>query len=390
MSILVYGATGFTGTLIAHALRAEAHDLILSGRDQTRLEALAEELEQAHPAAQGRVEIRPVQLHDLPALRDVAADAELILGCAGPFARIGAPLVEAALATERPYLDIAGEPAFLRDIYERHESEARRRGLLVVSGMAFEIALGDLGAHLVAHALAGDQALGPATADQPGDIAAIEEITISYALNRFRTTAGTRMTAGDSLAGPSWVWQRGRWDPIAPLSERRLVDFGTHVGQRSTLSYPSGEVITVPRHVHAKRVQTYLSLLDTGPMGDAITRVASILSPALPSLLRTTLGAQIRAQIRAPAPTTDDRKFASFAIACEARQGYDRARMIFTGTDPYGLTAAIACWSVEAILARKQAGTLPSGVCAPAEVFPAEEAIAAIRSRWQLDVYRSF
>ncbi len=397
MSIFLYGATGFTGTLIARGLRAEGFDLILSGRDRLRLEDLARDLEAQPEPASGNIELRPARLSDPTALAAAVGDATLILGCAGPFARIGAPLVEAALAAHVPYMDIAGEPAFLREVYERHESEARREQVLIVSGMAFEIALGDFGAHLAARALAGEHVLGPATADDPSHleaedspVAAIDEIAVAYALNRFRTSAGTRMTAGDSLSGPSFVWVGDRWDPIAPLSERRLVDFGHQVGERSTLSFPSGEVITVPRHVHARRVQTYLSLLDTGPMGDALTRVASFLSPVVPSVLRSTLGAQIQAQVNAPPPSADDRKFASFAISCEARRGYERARMIFTGNDPYGLTAAIACWSATDLHQRSLAGTLPSGVRAPAEVFPAEQAIDAIRARWRLDVYRSF
>ncbi|WP_428261957.1 hypothetical protein [Haliangium sp.] len=415
MSILVYGASGFTGALVARGLyryldqrrrsepSAPAPSLILGGRDRDRLAAVAAGLErlgrelsaaagaaEAEPDARVPIELRVAPVHDAEALDRTLDGVELVCACAGPFAQVGEPVVAAAVRAGVTYVDICSEQAFLRDIYEHYESPARTRNTLVLSGMGFEIALGDLGAAVAARAVAGAQAAGPHTGDEVGPVYELDEVGVYYALNRFRPTAGSHMAAAEGLTGPSWVWQRDRWDPVAPLSERRELDFGPKVGRRALLSFPSGEVITVPRHVHTRRVQTYVSLLDTGPLGDALTRVARLVSPAVPALLRGALGAQARAYRPRRAPTEEDRKFASFAVAAEARTGARRARITFTGADPYGLSAAIACWSVEALLERRRRGELPAGVLAPAEVFDPDQALRAIATRWRLDVDRRF
>lgn len=388
MSILVYGATGFTGALIAGALRAQGLDLVLSGRDAGRLEALAETL--AGDGA-GRLEVRPAAVHDGGALARAMSGVELAVACAGPFARLGEPVVAAAVQAGVPLLDVAGEQEYLRAVYERFESPARKRGVLVLSGMGLEIAIGDLGAHVAARAAAAT-AIGAAPA--PDETPRVDEVCVAYALNRFPPTAGTRMAALDALSRPGWVWIGDRWDPVPPLYERRVVNFGPGMGERATLSFPSGEVMTVPRHVHAGRVQTFLSLLDTGPLGDLVTRVARLVSPAVPALLRSALGAQMRAHIGKGTPdeqpSATDRKFASFAVACEARLRFEDARLVVTGNDPYGATAAIAAWAVEALRARMQRGALPAGVRTPSEVFAPEETLKALIVRCDLDAFRSF
>lgn len=388
MSVLVYGATGLTGTLIARALRARGVSLVLSGRDRSRLEHLARDLADALPDGPP-IEVRPAPIHDRAALDRALVGVALVLGCAGPFGRVGEPLVAAAVAHRVHYLDIAGEQGFLRDIYERYESAARNADVLVAGGFGLQGALGDLAAHLVARAL-----LARATDAGPDQDPTMDEIVVAYALSRFRPTAGSRLTASDTLSGPGWVWSGDRWDPVAPLAERRLINFGptmgTGEGARATLSFPSAEVVTVPRHTPARRISTYISLADTGPLGGWMTRVAPVLSPALPALFRSPLAAQLRAQLAAPAaPSDTDRKFAAFALVIEATRAFERARMLITGSDPYRVTATIACHAVERVLANADA-PIPTGVCVPAELLDPADALAALQQACGLGIEQTF
>ena len=75
------------------------------------------------------------------------------------------------------------------------------------------------------------------------------------------------------MSSPGVVWQLSRWDPIAAGADTREFGFPAPFGGRRAVSFPSGEVISVPRHVSARRVQTYLSL--DGALGS----IASRLSP---------------------------------------------------------------------------------------------------------------
>ncbi len=371
MRILVYGATGFTGTLVVHTLLERGFSVVLSGRDPARLEALARE------HADSNVEVRPARIHDDQSLRQAIDGSDLVINCAGPFLRIGEPVLAAAIDRGVRYVDTTGEQAFMRDMYERYESRARKAGVVVVNGLAFEITLGDLCAHLAARAL-----LENPDADEADEA---DEIAVAYAFSRFRTSAGTQLSGVESLAAPGCVWSGRRWDPVAPAAEHRLVDFGPTTGARSTLSFPSGEVITVPRHCRARRVQTFLSLADAGPFGDLVARFTPVVSPFLPMLLGP-LAALARSYAgTGKSPPSDlDRSYSMFSIVAEARRGDECERVLVTGADPYGVTAQVLGLAAERLGPETEVVT---GVRAPAEVFPAADMLAEIAERASLEVH---
>ena len=246
--IAIYGATGFTGTLVARALLAEGASVILAGRDQPRVDALAATLRGELGAGDAGIQARSASLADPASIRAALAGAAVVVDCAGPFARLGEPVVDAAIAAGICYLDTAGEQSFLRDMYQRKDAPARHAGIAVVNGMAFEIALGDWAAALAATALAGD------------DDGELDEVVVAYGLHRMRPTRGTRLSALEALGEPGVMWHSGRWDPVRPAAERRTFNFGASSGGREAVSFPSGEVISVPRHVATRRVQTFVSL----------------------------------------------------------------------------------------------------------------------------------
>ncbi len=80
--IALYGATGYTGRLVAAELAAAQADFVLSGRNQGKLDALAEELE-------GKPAVQAAALDDQVALRSLLSDCAAVIDCAGPFIRHG-------------------------------------------------------------------------------------------------------------------------------------------------------------------------------------------------------------------------------------------------------------------------------------------------------------
>lgn len=367
MRVAVYGATGFTGSMVSRALAAGGAALILSGRDRRRLEEAAAAL---GPGCE--VEVRPAAVHDAGALAAALRGADVVVGCAGPFTQIGEPVVREAIAAGAIYLDTAGEQHFLREMYERYESAARRGGACVVNGFGFEIALGDLAAALAGAALPG----------RP-----LDEIAVYYLLNRFRPTRGTQLSALESLRGPGSVWVGDRWDQAAPASERRTVG-DPELGERACVSFPSGEVITVPRHLEVRRVQTYVGISGDSALEKIMERAAGLLGPAVRLMARTPLLAQLRAAVETlpAAPSDDDRDDSTFAIIAEARRGFERQRVTVRGRDIYGVTAEAIAWAAAELAGREPR---PSGVLAPAEAFDPEAALAALADRCNLELVRS-
>jgi len=139
--LLVYGATGFSGRLISAAAQAAGLDVIIAGRDRTRLQAVASSL---------GVPMRVVRLGDRAGFDCALQDIQVMLNVAGPFAATASPVLDACIRTNTHYLDVSGElPSFIAS--HRYDATARNQGLMVMPGVGFVVTASDcLAAHVAA------------------------------------------------------------------------------------------------------------------------------------------------------------------------------------------------------------------------------------------------
>ena len=105
--IVVYGATGATGARVCRELAHRGAAFAIAGRDARKLEALAPEL--------GDPPVKVAAADDPDALVAAFEGAAVVASCAGPFGRIGEPVVAAAIAAGAHNIDTAGEQNILRD-----------------------------------------------------------------------------------------------------------------------------------------------------------------------------------------------------------------------------------------------------------------------------------
>lgn len=137
---LIYGATGYSGKLIARTAMERALPAVVAGRDGPKIAALAQRL---------GLEGRAVGLDDSWRLEDALRDVDVVLNAAGPFARTASPLVDACLRTGTHYLDIAGEIGVFAEI-RRRDAAARERGVMLMPGVGINVVASDcLAAHVV-------------------------------------------------------------------------------------------------------------------------------------------------------------------------------------------------------------------------------------------------
>src|SRR3954471_8343004 len=109
--IVVFGATGYTGRLIAERLVASGARPVLAGRNEARLAELAERL--------GGLEVaRADAMRQNTVFGLVDSPDDVLVATVGPFAKWGGPAVRAAVAAGCTYLDSTGEPAFIRSVFE--------------------------------------------------------------------------------------------------------------------------------------------------------------------------------------------------------------------------------------------------------------------------------
>jgi short subunit dehydrogenase-like uncharacterized protein len=355
--IAVYGATGYTGRLVAAELLRRNADVVLAGRNRSKLAIVAEDL--------GGARIAVVPLEDEAGLRRLLEPCTAVIACAGPFRLHGEPVVAAAVDSGTHYLDTTGEQRFMRTVFEDYGPRAEAAGVALVPAMGFDYVPGDLIAALTA------EGMGP-----------LEEITLAYAVGGWdvigpRATRGTARSALGIISEGDLEFDGGELREASGGVSRGTFQFPAPLGRQRMLRYPAGEHITVPRHVRTSRVRTMLTAATVMPH-PRLARAAPALMPALSATTRTPLRRGLEALIsRLPeGPTDEARERASYTVVCEAWHGSRHRRGIVRGNDVYGTTART---TVEGALLCSAAGYDRKGALAPAQAFDPREFLRSLR-----------
>lgn len=151
LDIVVFGATGFTGGLVAQYLASQPEPVrwALAGRDAQKLERVRSGLSlRGHKPA-----IIVADASDAAALAEMAGRTRVVLTTVGPYVRYGEPLVEACARAGTHYVDLTGEPPFVALTRERYHAIARESGAKIVHACGFDSIPHDLGAYFTVQAL---------------------------------------------------------------------------------------------------------------------------------------------------------------------------------------------------------------------------------------------
>lgn len=349
--IAVYGASGYTGRLIAAELARRGADLVLAGRDRAKLERVAAEV--------GGAAIAVAALDQPAALRELLAPCAAVIACAGPFALHGEPLVRSAVETATAYVDTTGEQPFIRRVFEVHGPAAERAGTPLVPAMGFDYMPGDMIAALTCEG-----------------VDAVEDVHLAYSVRSFGPSRGTTASALGQIGDDDVEWRGGALVAASRAVRRPEHDFPPPVGRQRMTRYPAGEHITVPRHVETENVRTALTAA-TAAGHPRLAPLVGVTMPAIQWLLRTRARGLIERGVdRLPeGPSVADRERSAFTIDCHVRAGAGRRRGVISGRDVYGLTAAS---TVEAALrlAGREGG--PVGALAPSQAFAPADFIASM------------
>jgi short subunit dehydrogenase-like uncharacterized protein len=344
MSIVLYGATGYTGRLVARELARRGLDFTLSGRSAERLRRLADEERIDAP-------VRAASIDDERALRELLGDARVVVDCAGPFTRLGEPVVRAAIDTGTHFVDSTGEQGYMRMVFERYGEPAERKGVALVPALGFDYVPGDCAARIAADGL------------EP-----LEEVVVAYAASGVSATRGTLRSVLEVMRGDDVVYEDGDWRPAPSAPSRARFEFPEPLGRTPVVRYPSGEVLTVPRHTRVRRVRSFIGASTFVPH-DALAPLLGVTMPALGAALRTPLhGVLDRAIDRLPeGPSDDDRRASRYLVVAEARAADGgRRRTVVRGTDVYGITAVMLAHGAELMLAE---GYDRAGALGPAAAY---------------------
>jgi len=144
--IIVYGATGYTGRLVAEYLdqhygsRSDGPTWAMAGRSQDKLEAVRDEI-----GAPADTPLVVANADDEADLQSMCARTKCVITTVGPYQLYGDKLVEACVKTGTDYADLCGEPAWMAEQIEKHHEAAKASGARICFSSGFDSIPFDLG-----------------------------------------------------------------------------------------------------------------------------------------------------------------------------------------------------------------------------------------------------
>ena len=145
--IVLFGATGFTGRLVAEYLARRlpaGARWALAGRSQERLEAVRSRLVGLEPGC-ADLPLLHADVSDPATLDRVAQRARVVVSTVGPYLTYGEPLVAACAKAGTDYADLTGEPEFVDRMYLGYHQQAQDTGARLVHACGFDSVPHDLG-----------------------------------------------------------------------------------------------------------------------------------------------------------------------------------------------------------------------------------------------------
>jgi short subunit dehydrogenase-like uncharacterized protein len=332
---MLYGASGYTGRLIAEEAVRRGHRPVLAGRSREKLKPLADRL---------GLDMVVAGLEDVRTLVSSLEGLPLVLHSAGPFVQTSEPMVQACLATRAHYLDITGEIPVFENTF-RHDAEARERGICLMSGVGFDVVPTDCLARYVAERVPG-----------------AHELELAIAAGS-QASAGTTKSALGQLPQGGRVRRGGALQPWPLGKGQRRVRFAD--AERTVLPVPWGDLVTAWHTTGIPNITAYMAL----PAGAA--RFLRFTYPLLKQVFTVDAvrrQAERLIEARVEGPDAAARQEHRSHIWAEARAADGRSAQAWLNIpEGYAFTAVAAVRAVEETLARK-----PQGAHTPAVAFGAD------------------
>ena len=315
---------------------------VLAARSARKLEELAGELG-------GNLDTAVADVSDPGSVRDLVERGDVLVTTVGPFGRWGAPAAAAATTAGAHYLDSTGEPAFIREVFERYGPAAARHDAAMLTAFGYDWVPGNLAGGLALRS-AGDDAV---------------RVDIGYFITgKGSASGGTLASSVGSLTEPAFVFRDGR--VRSERGAKRVRPFPVGSKQREAVSVGSSEHFALPKIApQLREVNAYLGWF--GPLARPMQALSVGLSfPGTRTVVRAVGERLVKGSSGGPDAETRA-KFGSHivAIAYDA-SGRELCEVHVSGVDAYTFTGRILAWGAEQAATGGLQGT---GALGPGEAF---------------------
>jgi short subunit dehydrogenase-like uncharacterized protein len=339
---VLFGATGYTGRLVAEAMAERGMRPVLAARSREKLEALAAELG-------GGLETAIADVSDPKSVSALVEEGDVLVTTVGPFARWGKPAAAAATTAGAHYLDSTGESAFIREVFERYGPAAERSGCGMLTAFGYDWVPGNLAGGLALRE-AGEEAV---------------RVDVGYFITgRGAASGGTQATMAASLGEPGFGYRDGRVSGERMAKRVRAFQVGSK--RRDAVSVGTSEHFALPRVApQLREVNVYLGWF--GPLsrpmqafalGAGLPGVSQVLKLAGEKLVKGSRGG----------PDESARARSGSHIVAVAYDGAGRelAEVHVTGGNGYTFTGRILAWGAHRAA---EGGLQGTGALGPVDGF---------------------
>ncbi|MBC7884578.1 MAG: saccharopine dehydrogenase NADP-binding domain-containing protein [Saprospiraceae bacterium] len=355
--IILFGASGFTGALVARYISAhiisENINWAIAGRDEKKLKEIQNGLTNSP-------DIVIADVTDKVSLHQMASKSKVLMNAVGPFNWYGKDVVKACIDNSTHYLDITGEPSFVADVYNSYYQLAVENKACVVNCCGFDSIPADYAAWLTAQKL---------PLNEPKSL-----------MGYFRTNAafsgGTLTTAIQALymeAEKKSVKVRIKKHKDAPKLDIKIhfskevggwaipmpvVD--PHIVKRSAFRLPQDYGIAVSYGQFFVRT-TFIKMLKT---------ILPVISARFLVRFKTFRKRMFDKFQPGTGPDEERRAKSQFEVVCIGKSKTAEAITIFSGGDPgYNETAKMFAQSAFTLLDKIKNNSVHYGVLTPVEAF---------------------
>jgi len=143
--IVVYGATGFTGRLVAEYLNnrygnGDEVRWAMGARSQSKLEQVRDEMDLPSDTP-----LLVADSSDTASMQAMVDNTKVVLTTVGPYQVYGSELVGICANSGVDYVDLCGESVWMRHMIDAHEDAAKKSGARIVFSCGFDSIPSDLG-----------------------------------------------------------------------------------------------------------------------------------------------------------------------------------------------------------------------------------------------------
>jgi short subunit dehydrogenase-like uncharacterized protein len=343
--IILFGATGYTGRLVAGALVQHGVHPLLAARNEAAVAKMAGGL--------GGLEYSVADVARPGTLRELVTADSVLVSTVGPFLRWGSTALDAAIDTGAVYIDSTGEPPFIREVFERRDAPARATGAGLVTAFGYDFVPGNLAAALAL--------------ERAGERAA--RVRVGYFITgggslKGAMSGGTAASIAGVMLAPHFRFHDG--SVVTERSARRVHTFDVGGKHFTGVSIGCSEHLSLPRVYPALReVDVYLGWF--GPASRAMQAISMLGEvPGVHSGAGKLSARFVKGSTGGPGPEARAQSGSLIVAEAEDASGSMLERVELRGPNGYTFTGDILAWG--AIHAAEH-GLEGAGALGPVEAF---------------------